>query len=230
MVIALEGLNPILQALLATLFTWGVTALGAAAVFVTRQVNKRLLQGMLGFAAGVMIAASFWSLLAPAIEMTEAMRRCRLAAGRGRVPRWRRLPVRRRPPPAAPAPRAFHRGGGRDQDLLAAQRPAGPGDHAAQHPGGPGRRRGLRRGGGRAAVGDPGRRRRPGHRHRPAELPGGHGRLHAAPRRGADAAARRFFWASSPASSSRSPASWARPPSCSCGRSCPTPWPSPPGR
>jgi len=72
MVVALEGLNPILQALLATLFTWGVTALGAAAVFVTRQVNKRLLQGMLGFAAGVMIAASFWSLLAPAIEMTEA--------------------------------------------------------------------------------------------------------------------------------------------------------------
>lgn len=67
----LQGLHPILQALLATLFTWGVTALGAAAVFVTRSVNKRLLQGMLGFAAGVMIAASFWSLLAPAIEMAE---------------------------------------------------------------------------------------------------------------------------------------------------------------
>lgn len=68
----LEGIHPVLQALLATLFTWGVTALGAAAVFVTREVNKRLLQGMLGFAAGVMIAASFWSLLAPAIEMAEA--------------------------------------------------------------------------------------------------------------------------------------------------------------
>ena len=67
----LEGLHPIVQALLATLFTWGVTALGASAVFVTRQVNKKLLQGMLGFAAGVMIAASFWSLLAPAIEMAE---------------------------------------------------------------------------------------------------------------------------------------------------------------
>jgi ZIP family zinc transporter len=68
---SLQGLNPIVQALLATLFTWGMTALGAAAVFVTRSVNRRLLQGMLGFAAGVMIAASFWSLLAPAIEMAE---------------------------------------------------------------------------------------------------------------------------------------------------------------
>jgi ZIP family zinc transporter len=61
--------NPILQAFLATLFTWGLTALGASAVFTTRQVSRRLLDSMLGFAAGVMIAASFWSLLAPAIEM-----------------------------------------------------------------------------------------------------------------------------------------------------------------
>ncbi|NWF70877.1 MAG: ZIP family metal transporter [Chloroflexi bacterium] len=65
------GLSPITQALLATLFTWGVTALGAAAVFLTREVSRRLLDAMLGFAAGVMIAASFWSLLAPAIEMSE---------------------------------------------------------------------------------------------------------------------------------------------------------------
>jgi ZIP family zinc transporter len=64
-------LNPILQALLATLFTWGLTALGAAGVFFHKSVNRKLLQGMLGFAAGVMIAASFWSLLAPAIEMSE---------------------------------------------------------------------------------------------------------------------------------------------------------------
>ncbi|MBM3123096.1 MAG: ZIP family metal transporter [Chloroflexi bacterium] len=71
MITFLAGLHPIVQALLATLFTWGVTALGASAVFVTRQVNRKLLQGMLGFAAGVMIAASFWSLLAPAIEMAE---------------------------------------------------------------------------------------------------------------------------------------------------------------
>lgn len=63
--------DPIIQALLATLFTWGLTALGAGGVFFTRQVNRRVLDAMLGFAAGVMIAASFWSLLAPAIEMSE---------------------------------------------------------------------------------------------------------------------------------------------------------------
>ena len=65
-------LNPILLALLATLFTWAVTALGAGLVFFFKTINKKMLDGMLGFAAGVMIAASYWSLLAPAIEMTEA--------------------------------------------------------------------------------------------------------------------------------------------------------------
>lgn len=64
-------LNPIVQALLATLFTWGLTALGAAGVLFHKSVNRKLLILMLGFAAGVMIAASFWSLLAPAIEMAE---------------------------------------------------------------------------------------------------------------------------------------------------------------
>lgn len=56
---------------MATCFTWGVTALGAAVVFIARNLSQRVLDGMLGFAAGVMIAASFWSLLAPAIEMSE---------------------------------------------------------------------------------------------------------------------------------------------------------------
>ena len=56
------------QALFATLFTWGVTALGASLVFFFKTINKKILNGMLGFAAGVMIAASFWSLLAPGIE------------------------------------------------------------------------------------------------------------------------------------------------------------------
>jgi len=65
------NLNPIVQALLATCFTWFVTALGASAVFFFKQVNRTVLDGMLGFAAGVMIAASYWSLLAPAIEMAE---------------------------------------------------------------------------------------------------------------------------------------------------------------
>ncbi len=64
--------NPILLALIATLFTWGVTALGASLVFFFNTINRRVLNLMLGFAAGVMIAASFWSLLGPAIEMEEA--------------------------------------------------------------------------------------------------------------------------------------------------------------
>lgn len=59
------------QTLLATLFTWGVTALGASLVFFFRTINIKVLNGMLGFAAGVMIAASFWSLLAPAIILAE---------------------------------------------------------------------------------------------------------------------------------------------------------------
>jgi ZIP family zinc transporter len=65
------GQNTVLQALIATLFTWFVTALGAALVFFFKTINRKVLDGMLGFAAGVMIAASFWSLLAPAIEMAE---------------------------------------------------------------------------------------------------------------------------------------------------------------
>lgn len=65
-----SGLHPTLQALIGTLFTWGVTALGAAIVFLFKDISRRALDGMLGFAAGVMIAASFWSLLAPAIELS----------------------------------------------------------------------------------------------------------------------------------------------------------------
>ncbi len=64
--------NPVLLALMATLFTYGITALGAGMVFFFKSINKKILNSMLGFAAGVMIAASFWSLLKPAIEMTEA--------------------------------------------------------------------------------------------------------------------------------------------------------------
>lgn len=65
--------HPVTQALLATLFTWGVTAAGAALVFFDRGVKRKLLDALLGFAAGVMIAASFWSLLAPGIEMAGQM-------------------------------------------------------------------------------------------------------------------------------------------------------------
>ncbi len=63
--------NPILLALGATLFTWFITAAGASMVFFFKSINKKILNSMLGFAAGVMIAASFWSLLKPAIEMSE---------------------------------------------------------------------------------------------------------------------------------------------------------------
>jgi ZIP family zinc transporter len=67
----LKNLNPIIMALLATLFTWLVTVLGSALVFFFKTIERRILNAMLGFAAGVMIAASFWSLLNPAIEMAE---------------------------------------------------------------------------------------------------------------------------------------------------------------
>jgi ZIP family zinc transporter len=67
----ISGFEPIVQALLGTLFTWGMTALGAAVVFFERGYNRKLLDWMMGFAAGVMIAASYWSLLAPAIAMAE---------------------------------------------------------------------------------------------------------------------------------------------------------------
>ncbi len=73
-----KNLTPIWQALAATIFTWFLTALGASLVFFFKKIDRRVLDAMLGFAAGVMIAASYWSLLAPAIEMAEG----------GSVPEW----------------------------------------------------------------------------------------------------------------------------------------------
>jgi zinc transporter, ZIP family len=70
---AVGTLNPVFQAFLATMFTWGLTALGAAGVFLAREIKRRTLNALLGFASGVMMAASFWSLLAPAIEMSASM-------------------------------------------------------------------------------------------------------------------------------------------------------------
>ncbi|MBU0618112.1 MAG: ZIP family metal transporter [Planctomycetes bacterium] len=66
----LQQYHPVTQALLATLFTWFVTAAGAAPVLFVKRFNQKIMDGMLGLAAGVMIAASFWSLLTPAIEMS----------------------------------------------------------------------------------------------------------------------------------------------------------------
>ncbi len=78
MIALMQSLHPIIQVLLATSFTWGVTALGATVVFTRKEPSRRALDGMLGFAAGVMIAASYWSLLAPAIQMSQG----------GQLPSW----------------------------------------------------------------------------------------------------------------------------------------------
>ena len=69
----MESLSPILMAFLATLFTWFITLLGSAIVYFFKKVNKTVLDSMLSLAAGVMIAASFFSLISPAIEMSEAL-------------------------------------------------------------------------------------------------------------------------------------------------------------
>jgi len=68
---AIQHLNPVIQALVGTLFTWFLTMLGASVVFLRKDMGRKTLDGMLGFAAGIMIAASYWSLLAPSIEMSE---------------------------------------------------------------------------------------------------------------------------------------------------------------
>ncbi|MBN1934332.1 MAG: ZIP family metal transporter [Anaerolineae bacterium] len=75
---AFENLSPIVQAVLGTMFSWGMTALGSMPVFLAKEIKQEIMDGMLGFAAGVMIAASYWSLLAPAIEMSEG----------GTLPAW----------------------------------------------------------------------------------------------------------------------------------------------
>ena len=62
------------QALIASLFTWGITALGAAVVFFCKKINKNFMDGSLGLAAGVMLAATFWSLLSPAIDMATELK------------------------------------------------------------------------------------------------------------------------------------------------------------
>lgn len=68
-----SNLSPVTQALIASLFTWGVTMLGAAIVFFFKTVKKSVMDALLGFSAGVMIAASFWSLLSPAIDMANSL-------------------------------------------------------------------------------------------------------------------------------------------------------------
>ena len=67
------SLNPIIQTFIATLFTWGITTIGSSLVFLLKKVNKNIMDGMLGFAGGVMIAASFFSLITPAIDMSNKL-------------------------------------------------------------------------------------------------------------------------------------------------------------
>ena len=69
----LLNLNPILQAFIATLFTFFITCLGSSLVFLFKKTNKNLMDAMLGFAGGIMMAASFWSLLNPAISLAEEL-------------------------------------------------------------------------------------------------------------------------------------------------------------
>ncbi len=69
----LNNVSPILLAFIATLFTYSVTAIGAALVFIFKKINKNVMDAMLGFAAGVMIAASYFSLLSPARDMAESL-------------------------------------------------------------------------------------------------------------------------------------------------------------
>ncbi|MCP2520565.1 ZIP family metal transporter [SCandidatus Aminicenantes bacterium Aminicenantia_JdfR_composite] len=76
-----SSLPPTIQALFATLFTWFITALGAGVVFLRREFSRKLLDASLGFSAGIMISASFFSLLLPAIDI----------ASEGNLPRW--IPV-----------------------------------------------------------------------------------------------------------------------------------------
>lgn len=68
-----ENLNPIYQALIAGMFTWSITALGALIVCFFKEMNKKILDTILGFSAGVMIAASFWSLISPALDLSKEL-------------------------------------------------------------------------------------------------------------------------------------------------------------
>ena len=126
----MPDLHPVLQALGATAFTWFVTALGAATIFLSRDFNRRNLDAMLGFAGGVMIAASFWSLLAPVIEMAGGKSRAGVVAGAigflaGGALLWSIDHVL----PHLHLGFSLARARGH-QDLLAAEHPARAGDHA----------------------------------------------------------------------------------------------------
>ncbi len=158
------------QALIATLFTWGVTAAGASIVFFTKTVNAKLMDSMLGFAAGVMIAASFWSLLSPGIEMAEQTGQIPWLTAGGGIHGggiFMRLTDRFLP--------HLHLGLGRRtrggrEDVMATQYASGARNHLAQHPRRPCRGRCFRGRGGKSSVRDDRGRHCPGDRHRASEF------------------------------------------------------------
>ena len=169
--------DPVLLALASTCFTWFMTALGAGMVFFFKEINKRVLNMMLGFAAGIMVAASFWSLLEPAIEMAQsAPIPAWLVAAIGFVGGAGFLCLADHVMPHA----HFFAKEGQTEGIPTHLKRSIVQHNAAQYPGRPCRRRGLWRSGGK---------RRPyilacgygsGAWHRPAKLSGRRGGIHSA--------------------------------------------------
>ena len=208
MIGAFAGLSPVVQALLATMFTWGMTAVGTALVFGTKNVPRRLLDAMLGFARGRCHDRGQFLVASGSIHRTFCERTAAdVGAAPDRVSGWGYLPEGPRPGAPPPAPGTQDERRGRNTDGLAPQCAARLRDNASQYTGGPCCRCRLRRRGRRNLGGYP--RRRCGAR-------GCRGP-------GASSTASSRPW------SSPSPGSLGLLPSSSQGQYCPTPWRSPLG-
>ncbi|WP_421909893.1 ZIP family metal transporter [Methanolacinia petrolearia] len=125
------GLNPVYQALLAGLFTWAMTAVGAAIVFPCRNFNRRLLNTMLGFAAGIMLAASVWSLLIPSMELSGEWGSLKWVPGGNRIHSRGRINCRNRQGAPSPAYRFSKGNSRRNKDFMAEKHPADSGNYSA---------------------------------------------------------------------------------------------------
>jgi len=152
-----RDLHPVGQAALAGGFTWFVTALGAAIVLLFGRMSQRLLDTMLGFAAGVMIAASVWSLLLPSIalaEESESLPAAWIPAAVGVLlgAAFLRVADQFMPHLHLGQPESNREQQGRCRNSLATDNAAGAGDHAPQHPRGVGGRRRVRRAGERCGC------------------------------------------------------------------------------
>ena len=146
--------QPIILALLATMGTWGMTAIGAAFVFFFKTINRHVMNGMLGFASGVMIAASFWSLLNRRLNLRKEDRFL-LGGCRNRFSRRRSVPLAQRPLDSTRSPGLETGRNRRNSNQPSPLDPVGPSYHLAQYPRRPRRRRGDRsRGGGKRIPDD----------------------------------------------------------------------------